>query len=63
MHVSISVGGLGGMNGLDMGDINFAELDTRTFHQPADPQAVAALPVVAMKAPGESARDSTRLSD
>lgn len=42
------------MNGQGMGDdINLAELDTRTFHRPADPEVVAALPVVPMRQPGE----------
>ena len=49
----MEVDGLEGLNGLDMGDINIAELDTRTFHQPADPEVVASLPIVAMKTAGE----------
>jgi len=34
-----------GANALDgFGDVNVAELDTRTFHRPADPEVVARLP-------------------
>ena len=40
------------LNGIGQ-DINIAELDTRTFHNPAPPEAVAALPRVPMPAPGE----------
>lgn len=32
--------------GGDFPDVNLAELDTRTFHRPADPAAVAAMPTV-----------------
>jgi hypothetical protein len=44
-----------------MGDINIAELDTRTFHMPADPEVVAALPVVEMMEPGAFLFDHLRL--
>ena len=39
------------LNGIG-GDVNIAELDTRTFHNPAPPELVAALPRVPMPAPG-----------
>ena len=40
------------LNGIGQ-DINIAELDTRTFHNPAPPEVVAALPRVPMPAPSE----------
>lgn len=39
------------LNGIG-GDVNIAELDTRTFHNPAPPELVASLPRVPMPAPG-----------
>ena len=40
------------LNGIGQ-DINIAELDTRTYHNPAPPEVVAALPRVPMPAPSE----------
>ncbi|ACO66379.1 predicted protein [Micromonas commoda] len=52
------------LNGIGQ-DINIAELDTRTFHNPAPPEVVAALPKVPMPAPehGESTACSICLAD